>query len=191
MSQRTMMIRAASATQRGASRHSRLPPALSELVAPRVRTIALVVMVASPLASAQMLTWPQVPRFVAAGFVVNTVVAGIMFFALRTRWGELHAPRLGELYLLVFEAEHAIDMVIMHAKDPPTPPSTRTELDVPAALEATLMRCLEKSPDDRYPDATALDAALAAVEVPPWTEDQAGAWWKQHHPVLSSPPKAE
>ncbi|WP_433273388.1 protein kinase domain-containing protein [Actinosynnema sp. CS-041913] len=47
-----------------------------------------------------------------------------------------------------------------------SPPRSLTRRDVPPELVALIMRCLSKAREDRFPDATALRAALAAV--PTW-----------------------
>jgi serine/threonine-protein kinase len=78
---------------------------------------------------------------------------------------------------LVFEAESAFQVVARHLQAEPQPPSARAPLAVPPALDALVLRCLAKSPNDRLPSAAALARALAGVEVAPWGEAQAAAWW--------------
>jgi serine/threonine protein kinase len=64
-------------------------------------------------------------------------------------------------------------MNVMHrqASEVPPPPSFKLDTEVPGAIEAAVMRCLEKRPDDRYPDAAtlieALDGALGADRLTP------------------------
>ncbi len=84
---------------------------------------------------------------------------------------------------VVFEAPNGLQVLARHLSAAPVPPSQRTELPVPAALEALLLTCLAKAPADRPPDADALATALAAVPVPPWTEVHAAAWWQAHAPL--------
>ena len=83
---------------------------------------------------------------------------------------------------VVFEAANGLQVLARHLSAAPVPPSARTELPVPAALEALLLACLAKTPAERPADAEALAAALAAVPVPPWTEVHAAAWWHAHAP---------
>jgi serine/threonine-protein kinase len=48
-------------------------------------------------------------------------------------------------------------------------------------LEAAIMRCLEKQPDGRFPDAESFEQALAHCPfVNRWSEQRAEAWWQQH-----------
>lgn len=50
---------------------------------------------------------------------------------------------------------------------------------VAPALEAIVLRCLEKQPEDRYPDAGALFEALESAEVEgSWGQAEARAWWE-------------
>jgi eukaryotic-like serine/threonine-protein kinase len=51
--------------------------------------------------------------------------------------------------ILPFEAATAMDIMVKHLREPPPPPSTRWK-EIPPALEAAILRCLEKDPDRRY-----------------------------------------
>ena len=58
-----------------------------------------------------------------------------------------------------FDADSAIAVVYRHVHDPPSPPSeVRPELTT--AIDAVVMRCLAKAPQDRYATGTELEAAL-------------------------------
>lgn len=58
-------------------------------------------------------------------------------------------------------------------------PLTDHRPDVPADLEAIILRCLAKDPADRFSDAASLDAALAECRtVGRWTEREAAQWWR-------------
>jgi eukaryotic-like serine/threonine-protein kinase len=80
----------------------------------------------------------------------------------------------------VFTGRSAFEVCAHHLHSAPVAPSERLGRAVPADLEAIVMRCLQKSPGDRYPTAAELGRALvscgAAAE---WTADRARAWWKQ------------
>ena len=63
-----------------------------------------------------------------------------------------------------FEGNSPTELMIAHARDPVVPPS-KYRSDLPADLEAVVMRCLAKKPDDRYPDARALARRWPTVPV--------------------------
>ena len=79
---------------------------------------------------------------------------------------------------LLFEGKTNVDICIQHSTKQPTPPSTFVE--VHPDLEAALLRCLEKRPQDRFPSAAAFAKALSAVPGPRWERGEAEAWWTQH-----------
>ena len=84
---------------------------------------------------------------------------------------------------LVFEAENAVRLIVMHLQDEPQPPSRSAPFPVPPELDALVLACLAKSPAARPASAAALDRALAAVPVAePWSEERAAAWWKERTP---------
>ena len=85
---------------------------------------------------------------------------------------------------LVFTADSPIALVMHHAQTPPTPPSARSEMPIPAALEDLVMECLAKSPADRPQSAKELSRRLGAIALgQAWTEDRAREWWSQHEPA--------
>jgi eukaryotic-like serine/threonine-protein kinase len=88
---------------------------------------------------------------------------------------------------LVFEAENAVRLIVMHLQDEPQPPSRHAPFPVPPELDALVLACLAKSPAERPASAAALDRALAAVPVAePWSEERAAAWWRDHAPPAST-----
>ena len=59
-----------------------------------------------------------------------------------------------------------------------TRPLRETHPDVPADLEAVVLRCLAKDPDDRFRDARSLEQALAACRASSgWSANDAAGWW--------------
>lgn len=65
---------------------------------------------------------------------------------------------------LPFDVRGSAAAVAAHVHDSVPPMSTRApDVTVPAVLEAITLRCLEKRPADRWPDADALLAALLAA----------------------------
>jgi eukaryotic-like serine/threonine-protein kinase len=79
---------------------------------------------------------------------------------------------------LLFVKSTAMQTLAAHLYEPVIPPSRfRPELD--PTLEAVLMRCVEKKPEERYPDIAALDRALSACPgAGEWTQKEAASWWR-------------
>jgi len=73
-----------------------------------------------------------------------------------------------------FADRPAVRMIAAHLYEPATPP-----MGVPADLAAVVLRCLEKAPANRWPDAASLEVALAATAVTPWGASDARAWWER------------
>jgi serine/threonine-protein kinase len=72
-----------------------------------------------------------------------------------------------------------------HLHTDPIPPSERLGREVPFELEALLMECLAKNPDDRPQSAGEIRTRLAAsLEVPRWRQADAEAWWQEHGETL-------
>jgi serine/threonine-protein kinase len=87
---------------------------------------------------------------------------------------------------LVFTAETSIDMLLKHAQSVPTPPSVRSELPIPAALDELVLACLAKDPAARPQSAKELSRRLGEIAgLVPWSEDRARDWWRIHQPVSS------
>jgi serine/threonine-protein kinase len=69
-----------------------------------------------------------------------------------------------------------LQTIIAHMCDPPTP-LDQLRGDVPADLLAVVLRCLEKDPARRLPNARSLAQALAACHAAGlWTEERAAGW---------------
>jgi len=76
-----------------------------------------------------------------------------------------------------FSAPTAFEVLMAHARDPVVPPS-QIKADVPADLEVVVLRCLQKKPQDRYPDVKSLGKALAACAAAgEWDGEKAEEWW--------------
>ncbi len=87
----------------------------------------------------------------------------------------------------VFDAPNSIDMLVQHVKTEPSPPSDRSELSIPKALDAIILSCLAKEPSER--PASAMDLYRRLKEIPleqQWTRDRAWAWWKLHLPEMTA-----
>ncbi len=88
---------------------------------------------------------------------------------------------------LVFEERNSLRLMMQHAHTPPVPPSQRTELEIPPALDELIMACLAKDPAARPASAAELGRRLAAAApVTAWNEERAQRWWELHHPESAS-----
>lgn len=79
-----------------------------------------------------------------------------------------------------FEGDDYRRLFAAHLTEPV--PSLRQRCPgVPADLEKVVLRCLEKKPADRFPDAHSLEQALMGCACArDWTPDRAEAWWREY-----------
>ncbi|MFL5401813.1 MAG: serine/threonine-protein kinase [Gemmatimonadales bacterium] len=85
---------------------------------------------------------------------------------------------------LVFTADTPMGLLLQHAQTPPRPPSARTELPIPRALDDLVLSCLAKDPSKRPQSAKELSLRLAELEgAGAWTQDRARDWWMKHQPA--------
>jgi len=79
-----------------------------------------------------------------------------------------------------FSGKRAVKVLIAHALERPVPLSEHRD-DIPRDLEAIVMRCLAKEPEDRFQSAKELEKALRdCVDDGAGTPDLADLWWKEH-----------
>ena len=82
-----------------------------------------------------------------------------------------------------FLGESAMAVMIAHARDPVTPPS-QVCAGIPADLERVVLRCLAKSPDDRYADTPSLAQDLdRCADATNWSPSHAADWWRNHQGI--------
>ena len=82
---------------------------------------------------------------------------------------------------LVFPAKTPLAMLAEHANAIPAPPSRRSELEIPQALDEVVLACLAKQPDERPTGADALAKALEGIRFDrQWSNEAARAWWDLH-----------
>jgi serine/threonine-protein kinase len=82
-----------------------------------------------------------------------------------------------------FAGPNAMAVMIVVARDPVEPPS-RHRPGVPPDLERVVLRCLAKSPADRFPNADALDRELAGcAAATEWDFARAADWWHSQDPL--------
>jgi tRNA A-37 threonylcarbamoyl transferase component Bud32 len=81
----------------------------------------------------------------------------------------------------VFSGDSVVELCRMHLQATPVLPSARTQQPISPELEALLMRCLAKAPQDRPANAAELLRHLKACHYQGcWTEDAAADWWTSH-----------
>jgi serine/threonine-protein kinase len=98
--------------------------------------------------------------------------------------GDLYALGAVAYFLLVgrlvFNAPSVPALYAHTLATAPKPPSKDSPFTIPEALDAAILRCLAKSPADRFPSAGAFHAALEQVVLPSrWTARQSLAWWDE------------
>ena len=85
----------------------------------------------------------------------------------------------------VFEANSSAENHAMHLHDEPIMPSKRLGQAIPGDLEALLMACLAKKPEDRPASAQAMSEALARCEsFGTWKAQMAKQWWSENRSIL-------
>jgi len=78
-----------------------------------------------------------------------------------------------------------VEIIGHHLHTEPTPPSKRLGRELPVELEAVIMQCLAKNPEERPDSAREIRERLAACfEIRRWRQADARAWWEKHEDVL-------
>jgi eukaryotic-like serine/threonine-protein kinase len=135
----------------------------------------------SPLATL-VGTIPGTPAYMAPEMALGEMIDGR---------ADIYALGCVAYYLLtgqlVFAGDNAMQSLLKQMNEEPVAPSARTELPIPADLDAIVLACLEKQAVRRPATAGDLARLLAAVNVTPWTEEQARRWWAAHYPETGSP----
>ncbi len=86
-----------------------------------------------------------------------------------------------------FEDVNPMEVMIAHVRDEVIPPSQH-QADVPADLEHVILRCLAKSPEDRFQDVDSLEQALAeCAAANQWTQLHAARWWHENGQTAATP----
>jgi serine/threonine-protein kinase len=109
--------------------------------------------------------------------------------ALRDGRSDLYALGAVGYFLItgehVFEGESVLEICGQHLERKPEPPSARLGAPVPADLEAILLDCLAKRPEERPKSALELEQRLRACEsYGGWTSTDAERWWRDYGPEL-------
>ncbi|MCA9114303.1 MAG: serine/threonine protein kinase, partial [Planctomycetaceae bacterium] len=133
--------------------------------------------------------------------VDGTIVGSPLYAAPESTLDEKPDPR-SDLYSLgataywlltrkpVFDYRKPLKVLFAHANEQPQPPSIHNP-DIPADLEAVIMRCLEKKRSDRYASAAELEIALGKCQcAADWDEPAARNWWRERVAAHKAPQEA-
>ena len=82
-----------------------------------------------------------------------------------------------------FDGATPFALIRHHTSTEPVPPSKRTEIEIVPELEAIILRCMEKDPNDRFERACELRAALLPIAERGWSSERSRAWWESHNPL--------
>ncbi len=92
---------------------------------------------------------------------------------------DLYALGCVASYLLtgnqVFTGDTVLKVITQHLQAAPVPPSERTELPIPAALERLVLACLAKKPEERPQSARQLAQSLGTIDGMTWGEEEAAS----------------
>jgi eukaryotic-like serine/threonine-protein kinase len=81
-----------------------------------------------------------------------------------------------------FKGQTPIQIMMAQVNETPDPPSLH-QSGIPADVEAIIMKCLEKNPEDRIASAIQLRDSLVACECSrAWTTARASQWWTDEKP---------
>ncbi|HKE16280.1 MAG TPA: serine/threonine-protein kinase [Kofleriaceae bacterium] len=121
----------------------------------------------------------------------TTVLGTPLYISPEALAGANHADARSDIYSLgavayymlagrpVFEGPSALEVFAQHLRTSPVPPAVRLGKPLQADLEAIVLRCLAKSPAERYQTAGEMwDALVACSGADEWTSAQARAWWE-------------
>lgn len=83
-----------------------------------------------------------------------------------------------------FDGQTPVAVTLQQLKEDPVPPSAYNRAVSPA-LDAVVLRALQREPYERYPDAESFIAALDAAEADPGVPEEKSNWWKWALVVLA------
>ena len=121
-----------------------------------------------------------------------TLLGTPQYFAPETIRGDQQVGPPADVYALgavgwflltgrqVFEGSSVVEVCARHLTEEPRKPSEVAGTEISPELEAVILRCLAKDPDDRYRNGRELSAALARLNLDGWSWKQARAWWDEH-----------
>ena len=134
----------------------------------------------------------RVTRGAAAGMSGPGALLGTPRYMAPEAFASSHSGPRADLYALgcvayfllagqePFVAKTDAGVATLQLTQPPAPLKGRGLGDVSADFERVIMRCLAKSPDDRYATAAQLMRALNELDLPPWTQADAAIFWADY-----------
>lgn len=121
--------------------------------------------------------------------VEGTITGSPLFMAPEQASGDREPDARSDIYAMgavayyvltgqpPFAEANTLRVLMAHVHSAVVPPS-QLRHEIPADLEAVVLRCLAKDPDDRYPDGASLARALGECEAAGhWTREDARRWW--------------
>lgn len=119
----------------------------------------------------------------------GTITGSPLFMSPEQATGESEPDGRSDIYALgavayfmltgrpVFESDKPLKILFAHVNEPVVPPSQHRP-EIPEDLEQVVLKCLAKSPKERYQDVMALRFALRDTDCAgKWTRDDAAKWW--------------
>jgi serine/threonine-protein kinase len=108
------------------------------------------------------------------------------------RRADVYAIGCVAFYLLtgtrVFQDGNQMQVLVDHVHAEPVPPSSRLGRPLPRDVDALVLDCLRKNPDDRPTDAGELLARIASCHLAgQWSSTHARTWWQARLPELAAP----
>jgi serine/threonine-protein kinase len=129
----------------------------------------------------------------------NAILGTPLYFAPETLTAPEAVSARADLYALgavgywlltgthVFSGKSLLEICSHHLHSVPEPPSARLGAPVSADLEALLLQCLAKQPEDRPATANVLRERLrACATAGAWTNARAAEWWAGHRAQVRS-----
>ena len=121
----------------------------------------------------------------------GTITGSPLFISPEQALGETRPDGRSDIYSLgavgyflltglpPFAGDRAIKVIFAHAHEPVVPPSEHCP-EIPADLEAVILRCLAKNPADRFQNTAEMAEALVACQsADGWSRRQAAEWWSR------------
>ena len=87
----------------------------------------------------------------------------------------------------VFQSSTSMEALVAHVHTAPAPPSQRGDFGISSEVDAAILKCLEKDPEQRPQDAASLLQLIHSWPVSEWSNAMAQEWWQRHLPELTGP----